>query len=70
MNQCAVTPIRHKEDGCQDRGRCVKCSAVILSARRDLARAHYGLLMAKLRLEAEADELDEDDLTTVNTILQ
>ena len=40
------------------------------SARRDLARAHYSLLMAKLRLEAEAGELDEDDLTKVNTMLR
>ena len=40
------------------------------SARRDLARAHYSLLMAKLRLEAEAGELDEDDLTEVNTMLR
>jgi outer membrane protein len=40
------------------------------SARRDLARAHYNLLMAKLRLEAEAGELDEDDLTEMNTMLR
>ncbi|MDW7647570.1 MAG: TolC family outer membrane protein [Nitrosomonadaceae bacterium] len=40
------------------------------SAKRDLARAHYSLLMAKLRLEAEAGELDEDDLTEVNTMLR
>jgi outer membrane protein len=40
------------------------------SARRDLARAHYSLLMAKLRLEAEAGELDEDDLTEVNGMLR
>jgi outer membrane protein len=40
------------------------------SARRDLARAHYSLLMAKLRLEAEAGELDEDDITEVNSMLR
>ena len=40
------------------------------SAKRDLARAHYSLLMAKLRLEAEAGELDEDDLTEVNAMLR
>lgn len=40
------------------------------SARRDLARAHYNLLMSKLRLEAEAGELDEDDLIQVNDMLR
>jgi outer membrane protein len=40
------------------------------SARRDLARAHYNLLMARLRLEAEAGELDEDDLIEVNDMLR
>ena len=40
------------------------------SARRDLARAHYSLLMSKLRLEAEAGELDEDDLIEVNDMLR
>ena len=38
------------------------------SARCDLARAHYCLLMAKLRLEAEAGELDEDDLAEINAM--
>ena len=36
------------------------------SARCDLARAHYSLLMAKLRLEAEAGKPDE----VINTILR
>lgn len=40
------------------------------SARRDLARAHYNLLMSKLRLEAEAGELDEDDLIQINDMLR
>ena len=40
------------------------------SARRDLAQAHYNLLVSKLRLEAEAGELDEDDLIQVNDMLR
>lgn len=39
------------------------------SARRDLAQARYNLLMSKLRLEAEAGELDEDDLSQINEVL-
>ena len=35
---------------------------LFFSARRDLAQARYNLLMSRLRLEAEAGELDEDDL--------
>ena len=40
------------------------------SAQRDLARAHYNLLMSRLRLEAEAGELDEDDLIQINDMLR
>jgi hypothetical protein len=36
----------------------------------DPTRAHCNLLMARLRLEAEAGELDEDDLTAVNNMLR
>lgn len=36
----------------------------------DPTRAHCSLLMARLRLEAEAGELDEDDLTAVNNMLR
>ncbi len=39
------------------------------SARRDLAQARSNFLMSKLRLEAEAGELDEDDLREVNHVL-
>jgi outer membrane protein len=39
------------------------------SARRDLAQARYNLLMSRLRLEAEAGELDEDDLNQINAVL-
>nr|WP_255369609.1 TolC family outer membrane protein [Nitrosovibrio sp. Nv17] len=39
------------------------------SARRDLAQARYNFLMAKLKLEAEAGELDEDDLRQLNDVL-
>ena len=39
------------------------------SARRDLAQARYNFLMSRLRLEAEAGELDEDDLRQINDIL-
>jgi outer membrane protein len=39
------------------------------SARRDLAQARYNFLMSRLRLEAEAGELDEEDLRQVNDVL-
>lgn len=39
------------------------------SARRDLAQARYNFLMSRLRLEAEAGELDEEDLRQINDIL-
>ena len=39
-------------------------------ARRDLGRAYYNLLMSRLRLEAAAGELDEEDLVQINEVLQ
>jgi len=39
------------------------------SARRDLARAYYDYLMARLQLKADAGDLDEDDLLEVNALL-
>jgi outer membrane protein len=42
---------------------------LFFSARRDLAQARYNLLMSRLRLEAEAGELDEDDLRQINEVL-
>ncbi|SES63848.1 outer membrane protein [Nitrosospira multiformis] len=39
------------------------------SARRDLAQARYNFLMSRLRLKAEAGELDEEDLKEVNDVL-
>lgn len=39
------------------------------SARRDLAKAYHGYLMSRLRLSAEAGELDEDTLTQINAML-
>lgn len=39
------------------------------SARRDLAQARYNFLMSRLRLEAEAGELDEEDLRQINDVL-
>ena len=39
------------------------------SARRDLAQARYNSLMSRLRLEAEAGELDEEDLRQINDVL-
>jgi len=39
------------------------------SARRDLAQARYNFLMSRLRLEAEAGELDEEDLGQINNVL-
>jgi outer membrane protein len=39
------------------------------SARRDLAQARYNFLMSRLRLKAEAGELDEDDVREINNVL-
>ncbi|MBA4142370.1 MAG: TolC family outer membrane protein [Nitrosospira sp.] len=39
------------------------------SARRDLAQARYNFLMSRLRLAAEAGELDEEDLRKINDVL-
>lgn len=39
------------------------------SARRDLAQSRYNFFMSKLRLEAEAGELDEEDLIEINRML-
>jgi len=39
-------------------------------ARRDLGRGYYNLLISRLRLEAEAGELDEEDLVQINEVLQ
>ncbi len=39
------------------------------SAKRDLAKAYHSYLMSRLRLSAEAGELDEDTLTQVNAML-
>jgi outer membrane protein len=39
------------------------------SARRDLAQAYYDYLMSRLRLKAEAGELDEEDLFAINALL-
>lgn len=39
------------------------------SARRDLAKAYHGYLLSRLRLSAEAGELDEDTLTQINAML-
>nr|WP_090657639.1 TolC family outer membrane protein [Nitrosomonas marina] len=40
------------------------------SARRDLAKAYHGYLMSRLRLSAEAGELDEEVLKQINVMLQ
>jgi outer membrane protein len=39
------------------------------SARRDLSKAYHGYLMSRLRLNAEAGELDEETLIQVNAML-
>ncbi|MDP1558823.1 MAG: TolC family outer membrane protein [Nitrosomonas sp.] len=41
----------------------------LYSARRDLAKAYYNYLMSRLRLKAEAGELDEDTLQQINAML-
>ncbi len=40
------------------------------SARRDLAKAYHGYLMSRLRLSAEAGELDEQILQQINAMLR
>lgn len=39
------------------------------AAKRDLAKAYHSYLMSRLRLSAEAGELDEDTLTQINAML-
>ncbi len=39
------------------------------SAKRDLAKAYHSYLMSRLRLSAEAGELDEDTLIQINSML-
>ncbi|TDI77453.1 MAG: channel protein TolC [Betaproteobacteria bacterium] len=39
-------------------------------AQRDLGRAYYNFFMSRLRLKAEAGELDEEDLRQVNKTLE
>ena len=41
----------------------------LYSARRDLAKAYHGYLMSRLRLSAEAGELDEEVLQQINAML-
>ncbi len=41
----------------------------LYSARRDLTKAYYNYLMSRLRLKAEAGELDEDTLLQINAML-
>jgi len=55
----------------------IRNEVVVLNARglysvaqRDLARAYYNLLISRLRLEAAAGELDEEDLVQINELLQ
>ena len=43
---------------------------LLYSARRDLAQARYNFLIARLKLEAAAGELDEEDLKQINGALQ
>lgn len=42
----------------------------LYSARRDLAKAYYTYLMSRLRLKAEAGELDEDTVQEINAMLR
>ncbi len=42
----------------------------LYSARRDLSKAYHDYLMSRLRLSAEAGELDEDVLQQINHMLQ
>ena len=41
----------------------------LYSAKRDLAKAYHSYLISRLRLSAEAGELDEDTLTQINAML-
>jgi outer membrane protein len=42
----------------------------LYTARRDHARARYDYLLNRLKLEAAAGQLDEDDLASINTLLR
>ena len=42
---------------------------LLATAQRDLSQARYNFLMSRLRLEAEAGELDEEDLMQINDVL-
>lgn len=41
----------------------------LYAAKRDLAKAYHGYLMSRLRLHAEAGELDEETLVQINAML-
>jgi outer membrane protein len=41
----------------------------LYAAKRDLAKAYHGYLMSRLRLSAEAGELDEETLVQINAML-
>lgn len=41
----------------------------LYAAKRDLAKAYHGYLMSRLRLSAEAGELDEETLIQINAML-
>ena len=58
-----------REVGVRTEVDVLNAQQLFYSARRDLAQARYNFLMSKLRLEAEAGELDEEDLSNINDVL-
>lgn len=58
-----------KEVGVRTEVDVLNAQQQMYSARRDLAKAYHGYLMSRLRLNAEAGELDEETLTQINAML-
>lgn len=58
-----------KEVGVRTEVDVLNAQQQMYSARRDLAKAYHSYLMSRLRLNAEAGELDEETLTQINAML-
>jgi outer membrane protein len=59
-----------QEVGVRNEADVLNARGLYSVAQRDLGRAYYNLLMSRLRLEAAAGELDEEDLVQINDTLQ
>ncbi|MDN5752531.1 MAG: TolC family outer membrane protein [Nitrosospira sp.] len=57
-----------REVGVRNEVDVLNAQQLFYSARRDLAQARYNFLMSRLRLEAEAGALDEEDLRQISNV--